>query len=276
MSSHKRLIRPKKAPKGDYPVGYAKIPEHARFKPGECGNPNGRPLGSKNRPAVIDGGRWRSIVIRVAERMLTVQTSNGSKRMSTAEAVMQSITVNAVNKHQRSQRLFAELYAEAERARREETTETFLKWAEYKRTWENAKMNPGQLPDPDDVILNFTTGEVTIAGPLFKKEVPWWRRWRVVRDQIREELQTLKSFKCGNDQELDEPRRRLMTMASEILRSIDIGLEGSRAVMGFLEGLKISEVQDDRLYKRRRKGDFLFLPIYKAIRDQMVAKKRKH
>jgi len=33
---------------GDYEVGYGKPPKHSRYKPGQSGNPNGRPKGPKN------------------------------------------------------------------------------------------------------------------------------------------------------------------------------------------------------------------------------------
>lgn len=39
---------PKRQPKGDYPVGYARPPKQKQFKPGVSGNPNGRPKGTKN------------------------------------------------------------------------------------------------------------------------------------------------------------------------------------------------------------------------------------
>lgn len=36
-----------------YEVGYAKPPKHSRFKPGESGNPNGRPSGTLNFASVL-------------------------------------------------------------------------------------------------------------------------------------------------------------------------------------------------------------------------------
>ena len=33
----------KKKPTGNYPIGYAKPPAHGRWKPGQSGNPKGRP-----------------------------------------------------------------------------------------------------------------------------------------------------------------------------------------------------------------------------------------
>ena len=41
MSSNK----PKKAPKGDYAVGYARPPKATKFQPGQSGNSTGRPRG---------------------------------------------------------------------------------------------------------------------------------------------------------------------------------------------------------------------------------------
>lgn len=39
---------PKKRPSGEETVGRGKPPKATRFKPGQCGNPKGRPKGSKN------------------------------------------------------------------------------------------------------------------------------------------------------------------------------------------------------------------------------------
>jgi len=41
--------KPKKLPKGDYPVGYGRPPKSNQFQPGQSGNLGGRPRG---RPAL--------------------------------------------------------------------------------------------------------------------------------------------------------------------------------------------------------------------------------
>lgn len=38
----------------DYETGYMKPPKSSRFKPGQSGNPKGRPRGSKNTYAVLE------------------------------------------------------------------------------------------------------------------------------------------------------------------------------------------------------------------------------
>ena len=56
----------------DYEVGYGKPPERTRFKPGQSGNPRGRPKGTKNlktdlmdelaqRIAISEGGQLQTV-----------------------------------------------------------------------------------------------------------------------------------------------------------------------------------------------------------------------
>jgi hypothetical protein len=56
-----------------YDVGYGKPPKNAQFKPGQTGNPGGRPKGSRNANTVLRNFVLEEITI----------TENGSKRRLT-------------------------------------------------------------------------------------------------------------------------------------------------------------------------------------------------
>jgi hypothetical protein len=55
---------PAKGGSGDYEVGYGKPPKHTRFKPGQSGNPRGRPKGTKNLKTDLMEELGEKILIR--------------------------------------------------------------------------------------------------------------------------------------------------------------------------------------------------------------------
>lgn len=51
-----------------YEIGYGKPPKHTRFKPGQSGNPRGRPRGARNLRTAIREALQEKIVIRESGR----------------------------------------------------------------------------------------------------------------------------------------------------------------------------------------------------------------
>ena len=72
------------ANKGPFEVGFGKPPRSMRFKPGQSGNPNGRPRGAKNFAVAIE----QELVTRV-----TV-TENGRRRRISKREVIAKHLVN--------------------------------------------------------------------------------------------------------------------------------------------------------------------------------------
>jgi hypothetical protein len=69
---------------GEYEVGFGKPPLRSRFKPGQSGNPKGRPLGSKNLATLLDeelnarvpiteNGKRKNVTMRKAISKQTVR-----------------------------------------------------------------------------------------------------------------------------------------------------------------------------------------------------------
>ncbi|MGA3208395.1 MAG: DUF5681 domain-containing protein [Syntrophales bacterium] len=48
---------------GPYEVGYGKPPLHTRFKPGQSGNPKGKPRGAKNLATIVNNAIKERVVV---------------------------------------------------------------------------------------------------------------------------------------------------------------------------------------------------------------------
>lgn len=84
-----RRLRPRRRDGQGRPVGYGVPPEEHKFKPGQSGNPKGRPKGSKNESTILRG---------LMERKLEVRSTGGrTRKMSVLEAVLHRIAEDALN-----------------------------------------------------------------------------------------------------------------------------------------------------------------------------------
>lgn len=74
-------------PVGTYPVGYGKPPIGSQFKPGQSGNPSGRPRRSRN---------VRTVLKEILNRKVTVRDRHGERKVSTQEAMLLKFCENAL------------------------------------------------------------------------------------------------------------------------------------------------------------------------------------
>jgi hypothetical protein len=63
----------------EYDLGYRKPPKHKQFKPGQSGNPRGRPKGSKNESTILHG---------ILHRKIKVQEGGRSRQVTILEAML--------------------------------------------------------------------------------------------------------------------------------------------------------------------------------------------
>ena len=74
-------------------VGYGKPPAESRFKPGQSGNPGGRPKGSRNRKTSPEQEDLRSIFYKEANRRVPIDDGGRRVKIPMAQLVMRSIAV---------------------------------------------------------------------------------------------------------------------------------------------------------------------------------------
>ncbi|MBB4427352.1 hypothetical protein GGD66_005934 [Bradyrhizobium sp. CIR48] len=82
------------------PIGYGKPPLHSRFKPGQSGNPKGRPQGRLN---------FASDLKRVLEASVSVTEGGKSRKVSTQQGVLLRLTNKALNGSDRAMDKFLSL-----------------------------------------------------------------------------------------------------------------------------------------------------------------------
>lgn len=80
-------MRNKRQYPADYEVGYGKPPERTRFRPGQSGNPNGRPRKSKNLNTLLE---------QELESRITVREGDREKRLSKREAIIKRMVQGAL------------------------------------------------------------------------------------------------------------------------------------------------------------------------------------
>jgi hypothetical protein len=74
-------------------VGYKRPPVHTRFKPGQSGNPSGRPKGRQN---------LQTLFHRILNEQISLREGDRIRKVSKAEAVMRGLVIGAMKGDARS------------------------------------------------------------------------------------------------------------------------------------------------------------------------------
>jgi hypothetical protein len=214
-----------------YEVGYGKPPVDRRFKPGQSGNPKGRPKGAKNNRPGMHEERLKEIILDEAYRGITVRDGERSVTIPMAQAVMRSIAVNAAKGQHRAQRLFAELLAQTESARKILHDQLLDRAIEYKVSWERELRRremlgitdlPDPIPHPDHVLVDFRSGTVRFAGPMTKEEKAEWDQILSWRQSLLDSIEGLEdALTAEEDPEEIADIHRHLVVAQETLAKID-------------------------------------------------------
>lgn len=161
-----------------YDVGYGKPPVTSRFKPGQSGNPRGRPKGARNRLPALNDERLKTIVLQEAYRTIKVRDGNRNMTVPMAQAIIRTLAVNAAKGNNRAALIFSTLLQTTERENRELHDQWLRTAIDYKTGWEKILAHrkahgivaPDPIPHPDDIVIDHRSGTVKILGPMTRED----------------------------------------------------------------------------------------------------------
>src|SRR4051794_39989138 len=101
----------------DYDVGHGKPPRHSRFRPGQSGNPRGRPkraLGKHQQLVQAMDQPTRDMFMAEMQRPITVTSAGKKVTMPTVQMIARSMAKTAAEGGQQAQRTALLLQLELE------------------------------------------------------------------------------------------------------------------------------------------------------------------
>lgn len=166
-----------------YEVGHGKPPEATRFKPGQSGNPKGRPKGSRNAKPSLAEERIKTLIMEEAYRTIPVLDKGRPVTIPMMTAVLRAVATNAAKGNNRAATLFTTLVGKVEAENRQLASESFGSAIDYKQIWSKELDRrkrlglklPDPIPHPDDIILDARNMSFRIVGPWTKDDIPRYK-----------------------------------------------------------------------------------------------------
>jgi hypothetical protein len=211
---------------------YRVPPAKFRFVKGTSGNAKGRP--PKNRvlvptkfggqPVIGFESRLKAIAIEEAYRLITVREGDRTERVPVIQAILRKVAVNAANGNTRAQRLYLDLVMGVEADRIAAAAELLRAAVEGKEYWahvfaESDRLGierPDPVPHPDDVVINYKTGEVTIKGPVMTEQRDAREAAILNKKEFERNLET-----CAKAVQADPENLKLRSTLKELTQIVD-------------------------------------------------------
>jgi hypothetical protein len=205
---------------------YRNPPAEHRFRKGISGNPRGRPRKNRalvstkvyGRPGIGFEDRIKSLAIE-AYRLITIREGDRTERIPVIQAILRKVAVAAANGNIRAQQNYLSLLIGAEADRRVAATQLLKTAIDYKERWhpilaERARKGttgPEPVPHPDDVIIDYDTGEIRIDGPVMEEQKETQNRLRAIGPDFEQSLQEINEEieSAPNDLSLRKSKKTL-------------------------------------------------------------------
>ena len=222
---------------------YRDPPKKYRWRPGQSGNPGGRPPGSKNRPKEPSQEDYRKVIVEEGRRLMVISDASGPLTLTTAQAIRRKRGIVALKGSVRAMRDYLESYDKAEKELRREREALLLELGELKIDWHQTVESyrkrglkpPKPLIDPDDVTVDPITYEVRFRGPAMAEETARWERYR---DACERWLQQVEEQWDGASR---RRRKRILEdrkLVEACLNAVHGALGGSREAIVIMEHLE--------------------------------------
>lgn len=173
-------------------TGYGRPPRSHQFKPGQSGNPAGRPRKKKPRGGATEAIRLTEldrVILREARRPVRVREGEQVFELSQQEALIRSVNAKAIKGSPMAQRLAVAENQRVQELERRRKQEIWDSWRSYATDWHRAaarasaqcKPFPQALPHPADIHFA-DDGCVYVTGPTTAEELKQELRTADFRD----------------------------------------------------------------------------------------------